>query len=133
MLAIACSTSASAASLYPKYCLRATPMRAPLSASFVSAAAYSARFAGSLIAVNSNAASLTVRAIGPAVSWLCEIGMMPALPTSPTVGLMPTRPLTADGHTIDPSVSVPTPIAARFAAMAAPVPELDPHGLRSSA
>ena len=31
-----------------------------------------------------------------------------------------------------PSVSVPTPIAARLAAIAAPVPELDPHGLRSS-
>ncbi len=31
-----------------------------------------------------------------------------------------------------PSVSVPTPIAARLAAIAVPVPELDPHGLRSS-
>src|SRR5690242_3347004 len=57
---------------------------------------------------------------------------MPAPPTRPTVGLMPTRPFAPDGHTIDPSVSVPTPIAARFAAIAAPVPELEPHGLRSS-
>ena len=42
-------------------------------------------------------------------------------------------PFAPDGQTIDPSVSVPTPTAARFAAIAAPVPELDPHGLRSSA
>ena len=58
--------------------------------------------------------------------------MMPERLTSPTVGLMPTSALTPDGQTIDPSVSVPTPTAARFAAIAAPVPELDPQGLRSS-
>src|SRR5205823_10131162 len=51
----------------------------------------------------------------------------------PTVGLMPTKAFAADGQTIEPSVSVPTPIAARFAATAAPVPELDPHGFRLSA
>ena len=34
---------------------------------------------------------------------------MPDRLTSPTVGLMPTRPVTEDGHTIEPSVSVPTP------------------------
>jgi hypothetical protein len=38
-----------------------------------------------------------------------------------------------EGHTIEPSVSEPMPMAARFAAIAAPVPELEPHGLRSSA
>src|SRR5512144_1990543 len=70
--------------------------------------------------------------MGPAVSWLCAIGMMPARLTRPRVGLMPTSPLPDDGQTTDPSVSVPMPIAARFAAIAAPVPELDPHGLRSS-
>ena len=58
---------------------------------------------------------------------------MPARLTRPTVGLIPTSPLAPDGQTIDPSVSVPTPTAARLAATAAPVPELDPHGLRSSA
>src|SRR5439155_4007547 len=83
--------------------------------------------------VNSAAASATVRAIGPAVSWLCAIGTMPDRLTRPSVGLMPTSAFAPDGHTIDPSVSVPTPIAARFAAIAAPVPELDPQGLRSSA
>ncbi len=61
------------------------------------------------------------------------MGMMPARLTSPTVGLIPTIPLAEDGQTIDPSVSVPTATAHKFAAAAAPEPELDPHGLRSSA
>src|SRR5277367_2190622 len=59
--------------------------------------------------------------------------MMPARLTSPTVGLIPANPFDDDGHTIDPSVSVPIPTAARFAEIPAPVPELDPHGFRSSA
>ncbi len=79
------------------------------------------------------AASRTVRAIGPAESWECEIGMMPARLHSPTVGLMPTTPLIDDGHMIEPPVSVPMVSAARFAEAAVPDPELDPQGLRSSA
>ena len=75
---------------------------------------------------------VTLRAIGPAVSCVCEIGMMPVRLTSPTVGLIPAMPHVDDGHTIDPSVSVPIAAAARFADTAAPDPELDPHGLRSS-
>src|SRR2546430_12430406 len=78
------------------------------------------------------AASVTVRAIGPAVSWLWAIGMMPVRETRPSVGLIPTSPHAAEGHTTEPSVSVPTPTAPRLAAMAAPVPELEPQGLRSS-
>src|SRR5439155_23855970 len=78
------------------------------------------------------AASRTLRAIGPAVSCECEIGMMPARLTSPTVGLIPTRLHTADGHRIDPSVSVPIATVHRLAAVAAPEPDDDPHGLRSS-
>src|SRR5262245_22978993 len=61
------------------------------------------------------------------------MGMIPDRLTSPTVGLMPTSADTDDGQTIEPSVSVPTPMAARFAAIAAPVPELEPQALRSSA
>src|SRR3954447_5002412 len=61
------------------------------------------------------------------------MGMMPARLTSPTVGLIPTRPFAEEGHTMDPSVSVPIPTAARFEDMPAPVPELEPHGFRSSA
>src|SRR5258708_34493935 len=71
--------------------------------------------------------------MGPAVSWLAEIGMMPERETSPTVGLIPTRPLALLGHTMEPSVSVPTATTARSAAIAAPDPELEPQGFRFSA
>ncbi len=79
------------------------------------------------------AASSTVRAIGPAVSWLWAMGTIPARLTSPTVGLIPTMPLVCAGQMIEPSVSVPTEAAHRSAATATAEPELDPHGLRSSA
>src|SRR5215813_17413 len=59
------------------------------------------------------------------------MGIIPARLMSPSVGLIPTSEFAFDGQTTEPSVSVPTPIVARFAAIAAPVPELDPHGLRS--
>src|SRR5438093_12917970 len=59
------------------------------------------------------------------------MGMMPARLIKPTVGLMPTMPQVPDGHTIEPSVSVPINRAVRFAAVAAADPELEPHGLRS--
>src|SRR5262249_27923286 len=78
-------------------------------------------------------ASATVRAIGPAVSWLCAMGTIPERLTSPSVGLMPTSALLLDGETTEPSVSVPIATAHRFAAAATPEPELDPEGLRSSA
>ena len=77
--------------------------------------------------------SRNVRHIGPAPSWLCEIGTIPERLTRPTVGLIPASPFAEDGHTIDPSVSVPIPAAARFAEIPAPVPELEPQGLRSRA
>jgi len=51
----------------------------------------------------------------------------------PTVGFTPTMPMIDAGKTIDPPVSVPTVRAARFAAAAAPEPELDPQVVRSSA
>src|SRR2546426_8434080 len=79
------------------------------------------------------AASVTVRAIGPAVSWLWAIGTIPDRLTRPTVGLIPTIPFAVAGQTIEPSVSVPIATAERFAATATPEPELDPHGLRFSA
>ena len=46
---------------------------------------------GAASTVSSAAASATVRAIGPAVSWLCAMGTMPVRLTSPTVGLMPDK------------------------------------------
>ena len=76
---------------------------------------------------------MTLRAIGPGVSWLWLIGTTRVRDTRPTVGFSPTRPLIADGHVTDPSVSVPTVAAARLAAPAAPDPALEPQVLRSSA
>src|SRR4029077_17491331 len=58
---------------------------------------------------------------------------MPLRLISPTVGLSPASPFAEEGQTTDPSVSVPTPATQRFAETAAPVPELDPQGLRSRA
>src|SRR5690242_4654841 len=52
---------------------------------------------------------------------------MPVRETRPTVGFSPTRPLIADGHVTDPSVSVPTAAAAKPAAIATPDPLLDPQ------
>src|SRR4029453_1964689 len=82
-------------------------------------------------APRSTAASVTLRAIGPAVSWLALIGTPPAPLHNPSVGLMPTTPLAPDGQTIEPSVSVPTAATARSGAATTPEPELEPHGLRS--
>src|SRR5262249_60204964 len=59
--------------------------------------------------------------------------MIPARLIRPRVGLIPTIPLADDGQTIEPSVSVPTATAHRFADTATPEPELEPHGFRSSA
>src|SRR5690349_15927266 len=79
------------------------------------------------------AASATVRPCGPTVSCVCEIGTTPARLVRPTVGLIPTTPFAFDGQTMLPSVSVPSAAAQKFADTDAPDPELDPHGLRSSA
>src|SRR5712675_3668626 len=76
------------------------------------------------------AASATVRASGPTVSWVCEMGTTPARLVSPTVGLIPTTPLALDGQTMLPSVSLPRARTAKFADAAAPEPELEPQGLR---
>jgi hypothetical protein len=59
--------------------------------------------------------------------------MIPARLINPSVGLIPTIPFADDGQTIEPSVSDPTADMHRFADVAAPDPELDPHAFRSSA
>jgi hypothetical protein len=56
-------------------------------------------------------------------------GIIPDLLTKSIVGLMPTIPLTAEGQTTEPSVSVPTATTQRFAATATADPALEPHGL----
>ena len=84
---------------------------------------------GVAIAASNAPASRTLRANGPAVSKLAAIGMMPRASTTPSVGLMPTTPLTLAGETMDPSVSVPTASGARRAAAATAEPLEDPDGL----
>ena len=79
------------------------------------------------------ATSVTVRPIGPPMSCVLDSGMIPVRLASPCVPRMPTRLLCEAGMRIDPQVSLPIPTAAKFAAMAAPVPPLEPPGLRSSA
>jgi hypothetical protein len=75
------------------------------------------------------AASVAVLAIGPAVSWLWPIGTMPSRDTRGIVGFSPNVEFACEGAMIDPSVSVPTATAHRFAAVATAEPELEPHGL----
>src|SRR4051812_31491170 len=85
------------------------------------------------IAVSTAAASATVRACGPIVSCVCEIGTTPARLVMPRVGLMPTMPFACAGQTMLPSVSVARATAHKFAETAAPDPELEPQGFRSNA
>src|SRR4051794_41861575 len=79
------------------------------------------------------AASATVRHNGPAVSWVCEMGMMPARLSRPTVGLMPTIPVVEAGHTNNPSVSVPTAPRPKLADTTPAESELEPQGFPASA
>src|SRR5207253_11511504 len=62
----------------------------------------------------------------------CEMGTTPPRLVTPTVGLMPTTPLTLAGQTMLPSVSEPRPAAVKLAETEAADPELDPQALRSS-
>src|SRR5207245_6692755 len=85
------------------------------------------------MAVNTVAASATVRAWGPTVSCVCEMGTTPARLTRPTVGLMPTTPFAFAGQMMLPSVSVAMETVVRFPEVDAQDPELEQHGLRSIA
>ena len=76
------------------------------------------------------AASVTVRHMGPAVSWRGEMGTTPFPLTNPTVGLKPTRPFSDEGDRMEPFVSVPMAPAQKLAAAATPDPALEPDGLR---
>ena len=83
------------------------------------------------MAASTSAASRTVRVMGPAVSWVAEMGMMPARLQRPTVGFTPTSPLHEAGNTMEPSVSVPMAAAQKLAEAAAPEPADEPLGVRS--
>jgi hypothetical protein len=67
--------------------------------------------------------------MGPAVSWVDEMGMHPWRLTIPTVVLMPTNEFVKLGLRIEPKVSVPIVTALIAAAPAAPDPDEDPLGL----
>src|SRR5215467_14661656 len=71
----------------------------------------SSRRSAPVSAPNTVAASATVRQIGPTVSWVWEIGTTPARLVRPTVGLIPTTPLTEDVR-VDALPSTPAPAAA---------------------
>ena len=70
--------------------------------------------------------SITFLVIGPDVSKVFDIGIIPVLLTSPIVGFNPTIELSDDGERIDPEVSDPNDTEDKFADIAAPLPELDP-------
>ena len=76
------------------------------------------------------ARSVTVRASGPAMSWVDDSGITPVRLDRPWVPRSPTRFWLAAGMRIDPQVSLPMPAAAKLAPTAAPVPPLDPPGTR---
>ena len=59
---------------------------------------------------------------------MSEIGIIPDLLTSPTVGLIPTTPLIDAGQLIEPFVSVPIAILTIPEATATAEPELEPQG-----
>src|SRR3954471_21352014 len=84
-------------------------------------------------APKSIATSVTVLAIGPAVSWVFATGIIPLRLSNPTVGLKPTIPQKDAGLMIDPLVSVPIAAAQKLPATATAEPALEPDGLRSSA
>ena len=82
------------------------------------------------MALSRMAASVTVRAIGPAVSNVRFLGAMPSRLTSPVVGRRPTMPLNAAGLRTEVLVSVPTAATARLAATATAEPLLEPPAPR---
>ena len=62
------------------------------------------------------------------MSCLGEIGITPARLVRPTVGFMPTTEFALDGQRMEPSVSVPSDTATKFAATDIADPLLDPQG-----
>src|SRR6478672_12489542 len=77
-----------------------------------------------------SAASMTVRAHGPAWSRLLEKATRPKRLTPPYVGFTPTVPVTEAGCRIEPPVSVPMASGASKAANAAALPPPEPPGIR---
>ena len=70
--------------------------------------------------------SIIFLVIGPAVSSVLEIGIIPLLLTNPTVGLSPTTLFFPEGDNIEPEVSEPIAATAKLAATETALPELEP-------
>ena len=70
--------------------------------------------------------SIILLVIGPAVSKVEEIGIIPDLLILPIVGFIPTNEFAEDGESIDPDVSDPSETEDKFEAVATPLPELEP-------
>ena len=115
----------------PSVSPRTPASRSRVKSSAGRAAHHSSSASGPAIAFSSSAASSTVRAIGPTVSNDHASGVTPRRLTRPSVGLSPTTPQAPAGMRIEPPVSVPSETAHRPAASAAPLPPLEPPGLRS--
>ena len=79
-----------------------------------------------VIACNKIALSITLRVIGPGVSSVLDMGMIPPRDNKPIVGFRPTTEFELDGESIEPLVSEPTAATAKLAAIATPLPELEP-------
>ena len=60
--------------------------------------------------------------MGPEVSKVFEIGIIPDRLTNPMVGFNPTIELAEDGDKIEPEVSEPSETAEKLAEIAAPLP-----------
>ena len=82
-----------------------------------------------LSTASSSAQSRTLRASGPPVSRVAEIGAIPTPDTRPTVGRSPTTPHSAAGTRTEPPVSVPIAAGTSRAATAALEPPLLPPGM----
>ena len=92
--------------------------------------AVQSRGSGSHMTSSSSAASVTVRAIGPA--WETVPNALGGhIGTRPNVGLSPGRPVKPHGMRIEPAPSLPSASGTRPAASAAALPPLEPPGVVS--
>ena len=79
---------------------------------------------------SSSTQSATLRAIGAAVSRVCEIGTMPSCGQRRVEGRKLVMPHSEAGTRTEPAVSVPSAAGASRAATALAEPPLDPPGMR---
>lgn len=81
------------------------------------------------MASSARAASATHLPYVPIESCVSDIGITPARDVRPTVGLMPTIPLTMAGQITDVSVSVPKAIGTILLETETAEPELEPSSI----